>query len=76
MMGLEVSAGAERLSGLEGEPAGEDRQSLEQQALGFEQQCIAPVDRCLKRLVARDGGARAAGQQAESVMQPLEDLLW
>ena len=42
---------------------------------GFGQQVVAPVDQRAQRLLARQRGAAAAGQQPEAVVQPRGDLL-
>ena len=50
------------------------RQSAEQDAFGFGQQRVRPVDRGAQGLLAAHRRARAAGQQAEPVVQAVEDL--
>ena len=44
-------------------------------ALRRGQQVVAPIDQSAQRLLARQGGAAAAGEQAKAVVQPRRDLL-
>ena len=55
---------------LERPAAGEDREPRRQALLGVRQQVVAPVERRPQRLLARQRAARAAGQQAEALVQP------
>ena len=69
-----VLVAGDGLRGVEVESAHEHRQPAEQDALGFGQQRVRPVDRGAQGLLAPHRGARAAGQQAEAVVQAVEDL--
>ena len=60
---------AHLLGRLERPAAGEHRQAGEQALLG-RRQVVAPVHRRPQRLVAREGGAAAPGQEAEPVVEP------
>src|SRR5207247_11200587 len=66
---------AYRLDVFEREAAGEYAKAPEQRAFRLRQEVVAPVDRGLERLVARQRRATSAGEQGEAVAQPLEDLL-
>ena len=71
----EAVARADRLGGLQRPAAGEDRQPPQQRPLRLGQQVVAPVERRPQRLLARQRGPAAAGQQPEAVVQPPGDLL-
>ena len=58
------------LSSLERPRRREYRQPAEQLPFGFRQELVTPVHGRLERSLARDGRSRAAGKQAESVLQP------
>ena len=75
VVGGEVVVGAHRLGGRQVAAAGEHRQPLEDALLVVEEQLVAPVDDGPQRLLAGQGGARPAGQQAEPVVEPGGDLL-
>ncbi len=62
------------LGGPEVEAAGEHREAREDGALGVVEQRVGPVDRGQQRLVSWRGGAGASGEQAESFVDPVEDL--
>ena len=61
--------GADRLGGGQIAPAGEHRQPFEHPLLVVEEQLVAPVDHGPQRLLARQRGARPAGEQAEPIVQ-------
>ena len=65
----------ELLDPFEPEPAGEHREAPEQAPLVVVEQVVAPVERRAQRLLARQRGAAAAGEQAEAVVEPRGDLL-
>ena len=65
---------ADLLGGLERAAAGEDGQAGEELLLGLVEQVVAPGDRRPQRLLALRGVARAAGQQRQPVLEPLEQL--
>ena len=72
--GRRVTGRAHRFHVVQGEPAGEHAAPAQDRALGGGEQVVAPLDRGPERLVARQGGAAAAGEQAEPVVQAVEDL--
>ena len=49
--------------------------TAQDRALAVRQQVVAPLNGRPERLVARQGGAAPAGEQAEPVGQAIEDLL-
>ena len=53
----------------------ERREPAEQLLFDLRQQLVTPVYGRLERPLPCDGGSRAAGEQAESVLQPRLDLL-
>src|SRR5262249_43038434 len=65
---------ADRLGRLERERAREDRQPHEQELLLLVQQLIAPVQYGPQCLLPGRSVARAARQQLEPMLQPVEDL--
>ena len=66
---------ADRLGAVELAAADEDRQPGEQAALARAEQVVAPGDRAAERLLALGQVARAGRQDAELVLEPLEDRL-
>ena len=64
-----VVVGADRLGRRQVATAGEHRQPLEDALLVVEEQLVAPVDHRAQRLLARQRGARPAGEQAEPIVQ-------
>ena len=55
--------------------SGKDREPEQQGALGWGKQIVRPVNGSLEGLLAGKGGAAAAGQQKESMVQAACDLL-
>jgi hypothetical protein len=68
---LDPPAGADALRRPRGDAAGEDPQATEQRALRFCEKVVAPVDRGAQRALARKGGARSTGQEAEAIGEPV-----
>jgi len=62
-------------SGAERPPGWEHRQAPEQLPFRIGQQLIAPVHGCFECPLPRDGCARAAREQPESILQPDVDLI-
>ena len=62
-------------SSLERPRGWEHRQPAEQLPFDIRQQLVTPVHGRLERPLPGDGRSRAAGEQAESVLQPRLDLL-
>ncbi len=67
--------GAYRLRRLQRPPADEDRQPAEDRTLGRTEQPIAPINQCVQGLLARQRAARAAGEQAEAVIESFQQRL-
>ena len=65
---------ADGLGGRQVATAGEHRQPLEHALLVVEEELVAPVDDRAQRLLARERGARPAGEQAEPIVQAGGDL--
>ena len=55
--------------------AGEHRQPAQQPVVVLGQEVPAPVDERVERLLARDRGPAAAGEQPEPVTEPLRDVV-
>ncbi len=72
---VDAVAAADLLGGLERPAGGEHGQTAEQLTFDMRQQLVAPVHGRLERPLPRDGCARAAGEQAEPVLQTRLDLL-
>ena len=70
---VDLVVGGDRLGRGDGEPARERRQASHQHALLRVQQIVAPRDRRLERLLARHRSARATGEEAEAVVEPVGD---
>jgi hypothetical protein len=66
---------ADGLRGIDGEPAGEDREPLQEALLRLGEQLIAPVQRRTQGAVARQRRTAAAAEQTEDVVQAPRDLL-
>ena len=64
---------ANRLGGVEREPAGEDREPREEPARFVVEEIDAPLDRRAQRALALGDVARAARQQRQSLLEPRED---
>ncbi len=71
---LDVAPGADRLGRVERAAAGEHGQTIEHALLVLEEQVVAPLDHGAERLLARQRGADAAGQQPEPVVEPRGEL--
>src|SRR5262249_46500810 len=73
---VEAEIGIDRhhLSGVEGEPAREHAEVVEQCLFLFIEQRIRPVDRGAQRLVALNCGATAAGEEAEPFVDTARDV--
>ncbi len=65
--------GADLLRGSE-RPSGEDRDAPQQRGLGGSEQVVAPLEGSEQRLVAGGGGGAGAVQDAEAVVEALEDV--
>ena len=65
--------GAHDLSCLERRSTDEGRQRPEHAALRVREQVVAPVEGGPERLLARQGGAAAADEESEAVVQPIDD---
>lgn len=74
LVALDVAVTTNRLCRIEIETAVECCCPAKQDAFRLGQQRVRPVDRRPQRLLAADGGARAARQQTETVVQAVEDL--
>ena len=68
-----VGAG-DRLGGIEVEATQEHGQPAEQDALGVGEKSVRPIHRGAQGLLSAHRNARATGQQAEAVMQTVDDL--
>ena len=73
-MTLHVVVAGDRLGGVEVESTHEHRQPAEQDPFGSVSSACDQSTDARKRLLARHCGARAAGQQPETVMEAVEDL--
>ena len=71
----DLGARNNRACRFQAEDAGEYRQAPQDHPLGLAQQLVAPVERRPQRLVARQGGAPAAGQDPEAIVEVCGDLL-
>src|SRR5262249_18647916 len=69
------NAAADSLGSLQVPSAREDGEPAEQRFLSFVQQVVAPVDQRLERLLSGESRSRSARKQAESLVEPLLDLL-
>ena len=72
---VDAVASTHVLGGLERPRGWEHRQPAEQLPFDIRQQLVTPVHGRLERPLPCDGRSRAAGEQAESVLQPRLDLL-
>ena len=72
---VDAVASTHVLGGLERPRGWEHRQAAEQLPFDIRQQLVTPVHGRLERPLPRDRRPRAAGEQAESVLQPRLDLL-
>lgn len=70
----ELVVGADLLGEFEGRAAVEDRQPPQQHPLGFLQQVPAPLHHRPQRLVPRQDGTSARGEQPEPVVETVGDL--
>ena len=70
----DVIVGAHRLGRRQVAPTRQHREPFEDALLVAEQQLVAPVDDSAQRLLARQGRARPARQQAEPIVEPGGDL--
>jgi hypothetical protein len=66
---------AHRLDVVESESAGKHAQPPQQDTVLRRQQVVAPVDGRPQRLMARQSGPAAGGQEPEAIGQTIEDLL-
>jgi hypothetical protein len=71
---VEIGAG-DRLGGLHGCAAGEDREAFEALLLGVAEQVVAPVDGCAQRLLASGRVTGAGGQGTDGVIQALGNFV-
>src|SRR5512142_2859889 len=67
-------AAGDRLGGFHEEAAREDADALEDELFLPGEEVVAPVDRGAERLLPYDVLLAVAGQQAEAVLEPVEDL--
>ena len=72
---MEFLANADSFSRFQGEPPYEDRQAAQEGLFWGREQRVGPIDGGAQGLLARQGGAAAAREQAETIAQPLRDLL-
>ena len=70
---VEVGA-ADLLRGLQRAAAAEDRKPGEELLLPFVEQLVAPLDRAAERALALGQVSRAAGEEPQPLLEPLEDL--
>jgi hypothetical protein len=70
----DVSRGRDLFGRVERKATCEHREATEHRAFPIRQQVIAPVDRCLERLLARQHRPRATGEQAETIVEARGDL--
>ena len=75
LLRLDRIAGADPLGRFQARPAGEHREPAQDHPFGVGEQLPAPVDDRAQRLVPRQRGAAAAGQQAEPVVEPVGELI-
>ena len=68
-------AAAHTFCGLQCPASREHRQATEQELLRVRQQVVTPIDRRKQRLVPRQRGPAAAGQQIQAIVQTIRDLL-
>ncbi|CFB04686.1 Uncharacterised protein [Mycobacterium tuberculosis] len=71
---IQVATGGDRPHRGEVEPADKWRQSPKQDLLGLGQQCMRPIDRGAKCLLALHRAPHTAGQQPETVVQTVGNL--
>ena len=74
IVGADCVVGADDAGGGEVASTGEDRQAVEDSTLVVEQQVVAPVDDRSQGLLAGAGGASAAVQQAEPIVEADREL--
>ena len=74
MSARQGTASHDRLHGVEGPPAGEDGERAEHAARRVVEQVVAPVDRRAQRALPLGQVARAARQQREALVEPLQQL--
>src|SRR5438477_283076 len=72
---VDTLVGGDPRSRLDGEAAGEDRETAQHDALGFRKHVVAPVERRAQRLLTRQRGTRSAREQSEAITQTSIDLL-
>jgi hypothetical protein len=72
---LDALACTDRLGGFERPASGKHRQTVEQTPFRAGQQMITPIERRMQRLLARQGHATAARQEADTLVEPRRDLL-
>src|SRR4029077_13851403 len=75
-MAIDLDSSANRLGAYQAEASDKDREPSQNRLLRFGEQVIAPVNSCLKRLVAGNGTPAAPREQAESFVQPVGDLAY
>ena len=66
---------ADSLGRSQREAVGEDGESAEEDFLRLAEELVAPIDCRSERLKATGRGAVATGQQCETALQPVDDLL-
>ena len=70
---VHIGTGADGLCRAQTERAAEHRSSEKHSAFAVAEQVHAPRDRSLEGLLARQRQARAAGEEAERIVEPVED---
>src|SRR5439155_9224617 len=73
---LDPPTKAHLLGGLQGPPATEHGESSQDGPFFFGQQVVRPVDERLQRLLPGQGRAAAPGEEAEPVVETIEDLVY
>jgi hypothetical protein len=68
------AAGNHGLDRLERETSSENCETVQNRALGFGEQLVAPVERRAERLVPRQRGAAAAGQETKPIIKACREL--
>ena len=72
MIADHLSSRAHLLCSLQSEATGEDREPLEEKALGGGQEVVAPIERGFERLLVWWHVAQSAGEQGELLVEALD----
>ena len=72
---IDVVTADHRFRGVEGEAAREHAEAIQDHAVAFVEQVVAPVDGSAQRLVTFHRGAAASGEEPEPLVESSRDLL-